>query len=859
MISMASHSHKNHSVQKIVIPVIVDLTNMMQRTTKEKVDVTAIAKCLVEATNSLNKAIYILNTGTSTTITTLHIVQNLVVNLRNVLTTGNTKFLFSILQQILNHLKSLQTDHSSTTISKEITTIVNSFTTIDKQVHSGKFDVSSIQKLIDDVVKNLDHTTTTITEKTTGSATTQITTIHKTITTFQNVITTGDVSRIKNMIPDILNQINQLEAKVSNVNARNEIIMLVSHIYSLQQHLVKQKPDLSMFISFVTSLRKGLDKIEHIIKTGSTSTTTTTTTTKITKTDITNVQSVFSKLETIVKGGSTKGIDTVLHQLLTQLYTLSGRVPNHHAKRQIVHLITNVTKLTQLTTGSKTVDMKMLTTFLTHALKQLHHFTTTVNDSNETTTSSITTTTTTIHNVQTLLKDFTTVVNTKNVQNITKMLHQILTTLHKLKSHTSTTVRKEIKTIVHHFVTVQRQVKSGKFDITNIQNLISSVFSDLDDISTQITTSETDSSDTNKQITDISVLIENFRNVVSTNNHASIISNLMRMLIDLTKLQSIVKDVKARTEILTIIGNIYSLQQQTQMGTSTTDDFNFFITNVTTGLKHIQAIVNGGKDTTQSKITVLQVLVERFKNAVAKGDNKLILAVLKKILVELTTLQSKVNSLTARNVILSIIGNIYTLEIHARGGKATKADFAFFITNIQNGLKQIQKIIGGESSTTNSVSTEITNVTTLIKTLHTVLTTGNVKNITTSLQQILAILKALGTQTKNTTVTKIISTVTNTLTKVEKTVHTGKFDISSIWDQISSINDNMKQISTITTSNSKITNIFTLLHRFEKTVTTSNVEKIVDVLNQVRPDERKHIHSPKYLNWPFVFFIYFFI
>lgn len=124
------------------------------------------------------------------------------------------------------------------------------------------------------------------------------------------------------------------------------------------------------------------------------------------------------------------------------------------------------------------------------------------------------------------------------------------------------------------------------------------------------------------------------------------------------------------------------------------------------------------------------------------SDTNFLVSLNEQLLAQLTDLQATVaENLVVRNEILNLIGNIFTLKTRMTSGKATDADFTFFIANIQNGLQKISSVINKETTTTTSettvtTNTKITNIQTIIQSFQTMVSSGDTTNIGEVLEQV---------------------------------------------------------------------------------------------------------------------------
>lgn len=178
----------------------------------------------------------------------------------------------------------------------------------------------------------------------------------------------------------------------------------------------------------------------------------------------------------------------------------------------------------------------------------------------------------------------------------------------------------------------------------------------------------------------------------------------------MTSLQANVSSDTARLQIITLIGNVYTLQVQLSTGKVDKASFSFFVTNIQKGLKQIRALINADPavDVANKHISAIERLLNDFQKVTSSGDQKKIGVYLQTILNQLTKLQGDVADFKARNVIISLIGNIFVLKGQMAAGQVEASAYKYLISNIQSGIKQVRVIVnassGGSSSTTTTTS-----------------------------------------------------------------------------------------------------------------------------------------------------------
>lgn len=174
----------------------------------------------------------------------------------------------------------------------------------------------------------------------------------------------------------------------------------------------------------------------------------------------------------------------------------------------------------------------------------------------------------------------------------------------------------------------------------------------------------------------------------------------------MTDLQSMVINERARNKVLSLIGNLYSLQQQILKGN---DDLTFLITNIQNLLKGISRIVNFEPLNTTTTITdtksanthisLIQILLEELQSN-TRDVNQL----LQELLAELQNLKENVAIPDARNVIVSMIQSLYLM---LQSNSQATSDYQFFIKNIRDGVQQVSSIINGATMPEMSTGTDV--------------------------------------------------------------------------------------------------------------------------------------------------------
>lgn len=154
---------------------------------------------------------------------------------------------------------------------------------------------------------------------------------------------------------------------------------------------------------------------------------------------------------------------------------------------------------------------------------------------------------------------------------------------------------------------------------------------------------------------------------------------------------------------------------------------------------------------------------------------------------ELSKLQGTITSEDSRNVIISLIGNIYTLKQSLQSGSADTSSFQFFIKNIQQGLQKVTTIEssssggggGGSSGGTSITNADITNVQSLFTNLQNILNSGSTQGASAVLQQLVTLLQGFTSKISDSNAQQILSSIIQSITQLQQQASSGNVDMSS--------------------------------------------------------------------------------
>lgn len=212
-------------------------------------------------------------------------------------------------------------------------------------------------------------------------------------------------------------------------------------------------------------------------------------------------------------------------------------------------------------------------------------------------------------------------------------------------------------------------------------------------------------------------------------------------------------------------------------------------------------------------------------------------------MVELTDLQATIKTSGAHNDILSLIGNIFALQNQIKVHQVNKLDFTYFVTNIRKVLEQIKTTVNAETVNVETddkkVDSQVQLILSLIQNFQTVISSGNVQNLSKEIQNILSKIIDVGTQTTNTHIVKVVTVITNTLNTVETEAKSGTLDVSNVRNILSNLLKIVNHIASNKTANTKISKIEILIRKFEQVVKSGNNTHIANVLKQVWNDSKR--------------------
>lgn len=197
----------------------------------------------------------------------------------------------------------------------------------------------------------------------------------------------------------------------------------------------------------------------------------------------------------------------------------------------------------------------------------------------------------------------------------------------------------------------------------------------------------------------------------------------------------------------------------------------------------------GGGGSTTTEISNLQNLVQQFQTIISSGSTSGIGPLLDAFLQQLSKLQGSTTEADSRNVIISLIGNIYTLQQSVQSGNADSASFQFFIKNIQDGLQKVSTLEsggsssggggGGGSSGTSITNADISNVQSLFTQLQNILNSGSTQGSSAVLQQLITVLQGFTAKVSDSNALQILNSIIANITKLQQQAAAGSVDLNS--------------------------------------------------------------------------------
>lgn len=241
------------------------------------------------------------------------------------------------------------------------------------------------------------------------------------------------------------------------------------------------------------------------------------------------------------------------------------------------------------------------------------------------------------------------------------------------------------------------------FPLSKIQNITST----LKQVQSNIGGGNTGGGSTTTEINNIQVQIQNFQQLISSGNTSGISALLNTFLQQLNKLQAETKVEDSRNIIISLIGNIYTLQQSLQSGGADMSSFQFFINNISNGLQKIAAFESSGGSSsgggqtgggssvslTNSDISQVQSLFTQIQNAFNSGSVQSSASALQSLVSLLQSFQSKVQDSNAQQLLASITQNISQLQQQASSGNVNMQSFAQLLMQSVNSLNQFIQVV----------------------------------------------------------------------------------------------------------------------------------------------------------------------
>lgn len=213
----------------------------------------------------------------------------------------------------------------------------------------------------------------------------------------------------------------------------------------------------------------------------------------------------------------------------------------------------------------------------------------------------------------------------------------------------------------------------------------------------------------------------------------------------------------------------------------------------------------GGSATVQ--INNIQGLLGNFQQVISSGSTSAISTLLNSFLAQLTKLQSEAKVEASRNVIVSLIGNIYTLLQSLQAGAVDTSSLQFFVKNIQQGLQQIASfessgsgsisgggsVSGGGSSGVSLTNADISNVQTLFTNLQNIFNSGSLQGAAPVLQQLVAMLQGFMSKVSDSNAQSILGSIIQNLTTLQQQAQSGSVDMSAFANLLVQSVNNLNQ------------------------------------------------------------------
>lgn len=345
-----------------------------------------------------------------------------------------------------------------------------------------------------------------------------------------------------------------------------------------------------------------------------------------------------------------------------------------------------------------------------------------------------------------------------NMKQVVDHLKQIQFLMQGIKTQTTnkSTVNLLESLSINLNMTLQRAIENAvnSSDVINLNRHFSNVLSQAyvsKDTSGAAHFNSKTGGDTSKYLQQISVIYRDIRNSLSKNDMSSVQTQILELLEIFIRLQSVVSGVNELNALSNTMLEMNEVQKQMRTKSISSIQILPMLSHHMNDLNQVidMTSVNGDVSTTSitttaiktvnTKISNIETLIQNFTTLVSSGNMQEMTDVLNEVrdistynfnsllsnglinhsftlnqqlLIEITSLQSTVRNKSARNKMLSIIGNIYAVQKQMSEKNVSDDDFTFLITNIQDGLKKISKIVNSKSSTleTTNISTNAENV-----------------------------------------------------------------------------------------------------------------------------------------------------
>lgn len=210
----------------------------------------------------------------------------------------------------------------------------------------------------------------------------------------------------------------------------------------------------------------------------------------------------------------------------------------------------------------------------------------------------------------------------------------------------------------------------------------------------------------------------------------------------------------------------------------------------------------GGGGSTTVEINNIEGLLQNFQKVISSGSTSGISALLDTFLQQLTKLQAGAKATESRNVIVSLIGNIYTLQQSLQAGGADFSKLQFFVKNIQEGLQKIASFestsgggstTGGGSAGVSITNADISNVQTLFTNLQNIFNSGSLQGASGVLQQLVALLQGFLAKVSDKNAQSILGSIIQNLTQLQQQASSGSSNMQSFANLLIQSVNNLNQ------------------------------------------------------------------